>query len=72
MSSGDKTLSENYFQHADHFMRVIDDKNKNRIQSKVEDKPLQDNKTLSENTKSNEDQSIEEKIIILIINYLFF
>ena len=61
MSSGDKTLSENYFQHADHFMRVIDDRNKNRIQSKTEAKPLQDNKTLSENTKSNEDQSIEEK-----------
>ena len=54
LSSGDKTLSENYFQHADHFMRVIDDKNKNRIQSKVEDTP-------SENTKSSEDQSIEEK-----------
>ena len=51
LSSGDKTLSENYFQHADHFMRVIDDKNKNRIQSKVEDKPLQDNNTPSENTK---------------------
>jgi len=61
LSSGDKTLSENYFQHADHFMRVIDDKNKNRIQSKVEDKPLQDNNALSENTKSSEDQSIEEK-----------
>ena len=30
LSSGDKTLSENYLQHADHFMRVIDDKNKNR------------------------------------------
>ena len=42
-------------------MRVIDDRNKNRIQSKTEAKPLQDNKTLSENTKSNEDQSIEEK-----------
>ena len=52
LSSGDKTLSENYFQHADHFIRVVDDKNKNRIQSKVEDKPLQDNNALSENTKS--------------------
>ena len=61
LSTGDKTLSENYFQHADHFMRVIDDKNKNRIQSKIEDKPLQDNKVLSENIKSDEDQSIEEK-----------
>ena len=61
LSNGDKILSENYFQHADHFMRVIDDKNKNRIQSKVEGKPLQDNNALSENTKSSEDQSIEEK-----------
>ena len=24
LSSGDKTLSENYFQHADHFMRIIE------------------------------------------------
>ena len=36
MSSGDKTLSENYLQHADHFMRIIEDKNKNRIQNKTE------------------------------------
>ena len=34
LSSGDKTLSENYFQHADHFMRIIEDKNKNRNQNK--------------------------------------
>jgi hypothetical protein len=34
MSSGDKTSSENYLQHADHFLRVIDDKNRSRIQSK--------------------------------------
>ena len=35
ISSGDKTLSENYFQHADHFMRIIEDKNKNRNQNKI-------------------------------------
>ena len=23
LSSGDKTLSESYFQHADHFMRIV-------------------------------------------------
>ena len=34
MSSGDKTLFENYMQHADHFTRVIEDKNRNREQSK--------------------------------------
>ena len=32
ISSGDKTLGENYLQHADHFMRIIEDKNKNREQ----------------------------------------
>ena len=34
ISSGDKTLSENYFQHADHFLRVIEDKNRNLNQTK--------------------------------------
>ena len=27
MSSGDRTLSENYLQHADHYMRIIEEKN---------------------------------------------
>ena len=34
MSTGDKTMSENYLQHADHFMRMIEDKNRNRDQNK--------------------------------------
>jgi len=33
MSTGDKTLSENYLQHADHFRRIIEDKNKNKIEA---------------------------------------
>ena len=32
ISSGDKTLAENYLQHADHFMRVIGNKNSNQNQ----------------------------------------
>ena len=49
MSSGDKTLSENYLQHADHFIRVIEDKNRNRNQTKVNvvSKPIEDDKHLS-------------------------
>ena len=49
MSSGDKTLSENYLQHADHFIRVIEDKNRNRNQIKVNvvSKPIEDDKHLS-------------------------
>jgi len=29
LSSGDKILSENYFQHADHFSRIIESKKEN-------------------------------------------
>ena len=61
MSSGDKTLSENYLQHADHFMRVIDDKNKSRIQEKNEPNLLKDKKVSSENVVSVENQKIENK-----------
>ena len=36
LSSGDKTLSENYFQHADHFVRVIENKNINEKQNRTD------------------------------------
>jgi len=48
MSSGDKTLSENYLQHADHFMRIIDEKNKNKI---ISENKTSDSNNLSENKK---------------------
>lgn len=53
MSAGDKTLSENYLQHADHFMRVIEDRNKNKsfvkdnnIPGQKEESTLSDNKNI--------------------------
>ena len=51
MTSGDKTLAENYLQHADHFIRIIEDRNRNRNQSKLNviDKPAVDEKNLSDN-----------------------
>jgi len=63
MSSGDRILSENYFQHADHFMRIIGDKNRNQNQSRVQvnDKPVVDDKHLSENNAVNQENTIEEK-----------
>ena len=39
LSSGDKILSENYFQHADHFMRILNEKEiqrKNIISSNID------------------------------------
>ena len=61
MSSGDKTLSENYFQHADHFMRIIEDKNRNREKINVIDQPVEDNKNLSNSNEINQDSKIKDK-----------
>ena len=35
LSSGDRILSENYLQHADHFMRIIEIKNYDKIKKKI-------------------------------------
>ena len=40
MSSGDKTSYENYLQHADHFMRIIEDKNRNRDRNRDTDRHI--------------------------------
>ena len=63
MSSGDKTLSENYLQHADHFMRIIEDKNRIQKQSKVQsvDKTTVSGESLSENSSDSVGKTIEEK-----------
>ena len=63
MSLGDKTLSENYLQHADHFMRIIEDRNRIRNQNKVNviEKPLVDDKLSSENSDTKQDQIIKNK-----------
>ena len=61
MSSGDKTLAENYFQHADHFMRVIEDKNKNQNKVQTSEKPAEENKPTLENNNSSSEKVTEEK-----------
>ena len=65
LSSGDKTLSENYFQHADHFMRIIENRNINQNQNRAQadDKQADNDKHLSENSSAIKDKTIEEKEI---------
>ena len=60
MSSGDKTLSENYLQHADHFMRVIEDRNRNQSQHNpsIIRKPAGDDKHLSQDSDTKQDHAI--------------
>ena len=61
MSSGDKTLSENYLQHADHFMRIIEDRNRNQNHRKPDliNKTNNETKQLSENNETNQSQVID-------------
>ena len=63
LTSGDKTLSENYFQHADHFARIIENKNINQKQNRVQvdNKLVVSDKHLAENSGANQDKTIEEK-----------
>ena len=63
MSSGDKTLSENYLQHADHFMRIIEDKNRNQNLRKPDPihKPAVDGKNLSQKNDINPESVPDNK-----------
>tara|TARA_B100000029_G_scaffold181638_1_gene179294 strand:- start:1291 stop:1677 length:387 start_codon:yes stop_codon:yes gene_type:complete len=63
MSSGDKTLGENYLQHADHFMRILEDKNKNKDQNKIEaaNKSSIDQKPLLEDSNIKQEDLIKNK-----------
>ena len=61
LTSGDKTLSENYFQHADHFMRIIENKNINQNRVQANDKLAVSDKHLVENSDVNQNNTIKEK-----------
>ena len=57
LSNGDKILSENYFQHADHFLRVSNDKDRNLSKDinetqKANNIETSDNKTTDQNQDS--------------------
>ena len=58
LSGGDKILSENYFQHADHFTRIINEQEnlkKSKLSSEVkEDKKDDENNIINE--KSNKEE----------------
>ena len=60
LSTGDKILSENYFQHADHFTRIL---NEREIQKKVavQDKDKAENNSLTENKEKKIDTLSENK-----------
>ena len=46
LSSGERILPENYFQHADHFARILNEKENHK-------KSIEENKTLEETNKNS-------------------
>ena len=63
LSNGDKILSENYFQHADHFLRISNDKDKNFIKETNGTNKFSNNEESSQNEKISEPTEVEKKII---------
>ena len=59
LSSGDKILSENYFQHADHFTRILNDQ-ENLRKSKMSDSSNK-NMNLHETDEKKKVETIIEK-----------
>ena len=53
LSNGDKILSENYFQHADHFIRICDKQNSDKINNEMHASQSNLNK-VSEETEKQE------------------
>ena len=71
LTNGDKILSESYFQHADHFTRILKEQEKNRIVKKTVEpvKELNDNKKTFDNKLTNSKKNQEsEKETALVTN----
>ena len=66
LSTGDKILSENYFQHADHFTRVLTDQEnlkKNRFSNnKINNHNMTEDKDLNNDQTFKDETSKEKKI----------
>ncbi len=62
LSNGDKILSENYFQHAEHFIRVQEEKDAqfNKVQTAKEASKVDDKKDQVQNNTNGKDlESLE-------------
>ena len=63
LSNGDKILSENYLQHADHFTRIFNEKESFRREKNLETKSenvLETNEEINESSEQNSDKNLIE------------
>ena len=65
LSSGDKILSENYFQHADHFTRIQNDQDAQRKLNSTNDNPTNSKQNVGDANKEQDDVN-EKKTITQI------
>lgn len=59
LSSGDKILSENYSQHADHFLRILQEQRMSQIESKKESNELITKKVSANNVPGSNNKRTE-------------
>ena len=62
----DKILSENYFQHADHFTRILNEQEKNQKLRAINDFDKNVNKVISDENKDNnldKNKELEKEVI---------
>jgi hypothetical protein len=57
--SGDKMLSENYYQHADHFLRILQEQRMSKIESKKESNELITKKISANNVPGSNNKRTE-------------
>ena len=61
-SSGDKILSENYLQHADHFTRVMNEQEASRKERFAENKPMTNEDSLEE-TSATVNETTKDEVV---------
>ena len=57
--NGDKMLSENYYQHADHFLRILQEQRMSKIESKKESNELITKKISANNVPGSNNKKTE-------------
>lgn len=60
LATGDKILSENYFQHADHFQRVLNEKDQIKKSKQIDNI---DNSLIQEDVSSVSEEETKTKVI---------
>ena len=59
LSNGDKILSENYLQHADHFTRVLNERESYRKEKFSEDSSEKTSNVIIENVENTDENSVK-------------